>query len=171
MRIIYNQIPTLFVDVYDPNLHTLWYELGEFTGILINQIGQEIDHMAWNNLPQGEFILRIYANDSFGYLNNSFILILYKDTLAPRIVINLPHDHTYWNSRPSINLTVYDPNLDKIWFKIGTVQSWLENNTEIFISEYIWSNLQDGQFIIEIYANDNLGHINDTIKLILYKDI
>ncbi|MHA2281378.1 MAG: lamin tail domain-containing protein [Promethearchaeota archaeon] len=167
---LYNQPPFLDIYAIEPNLHTLWYEIGEFTGILQNHIGQEIDEAAWNNLPQGEFQLYIYANDSFGYLNNSLTLILYKDTLAPRIIINLPLNQTYWDSRPRINITVYDPNLDKIWYKIGTVNSSLENNTETLISESIWSNLPEEQFIIEIFAIDYLGQINKTGKLILYKD-
>ncbi|MFX0003405.1 MAG: hypothetical protein ACFE9J_07970 [Candidatus Hermodarchaeota archaeon] len=167
---IYNEPPFLDIYAIDPNLQTLWYQIEEFSGVLENYVGQKIDQTIWNILPQGEFQLYIYANDSFGYLNNSFTLTLYKDTLAPSIVINLPHNETYWNSRPKINITAYDPYLDKIWYKIGTVYSWLENNTETLITDYIWSSLPDGQFIIEVYANDYLGHINDTYKLILYKD-
>ncbi|MFX0104203.1 MAG: lamin tail domain-containing protein [Candidatus Hodarchaeota archaeon] len=167
---LYNHAPILDVYAVDPNLHILWYEIGEYSGILQNHIGEQIDQSIWNILPQGQFQLYIYANDSFGYLNNSLKLTLYKDTLAPRIIINLPYNQTYWKSRPIINITVYDPNLDKIWYKIGTNHSWIENNTETFISDYIWSNLPDGKFIIEIYASDSLSHINDTYKLVLYKD-
>jgi len=167
---IYNQPPFLDIYAIDPNLQTLWYQIGEFSGVLENHVGKTIDQTIWNILPQGQFQLCIYANDSFGYLNNSLTLTLHKDTLAPRIIINLPYNETYWNSRPKINITAYDPYLDKIWYKIGTVYSWLENNTETLVSDYIWSNLPDGQFIIEFFANDYLGHINDTYKLILYKD-
>ncbi|MFX1427169.1 MAG: hypothetical protein ACFFBE_12010 [Promethearchaeota archaeon] len=166
----HNQPPIIHIYAVDPNLHTLWYEIGDFTGVLQNHIGQELDQSIWKNLPQGRFQLFIYANDSFGDLNNTLSLILYKDTLAPRVLINLPNNQTYWDSRPSINVTVYDPNLDKIWYKIGTEYVWLENNTETLISDDIWSNLQEGKFVVEIYANDYFGQINNTYKLILYKD-
>jgi parallel beta-helix repeat protein len=169
-NIYYNQPPIFDFYAFDPNLHTLWYEIGEFTRILQNHIGQEIDYSIWNNLPQGEFKVYIFANDSFGYLNNSLTLSLYKDTLAPRIIINLPDNQTYWNSRPTINILVYDSNLDKIWYKIGTTYTWLENNTDSLISDYIWSNLPEGRFTIDVFANDSLGHINNTYSLILYKD-
>jgi len=166
----YSQPPILNIYAIDPNLESLWYKIGEFAGVLQNHIEYEIDQSIWSILPQGQFNIYLYANDSFGYLNSSLILTLYKDTLAPRIIINLPHNQTYWNSNPSINITAYDPNLEKIWYKIGINYSLLENNTKILISDYIWSNLPEGRFVIEIYASDNLGQINDTYKLILYKD-
>jgi len=111
-----------------------------------------------------------FANDSAGNLNSSLMLTLYKDTLAPFITVNLPLNNTYWNSRPVLNVTAFDPNLLSISYKVLTfVPIDLESNEEVFLNQGIWDILTEGPFIIEILAKDTLGN-NDSIKLTLHKD-
>ncbi|MFX1349063.1 MAG: hypothetical protein ACFE92_10360, partial [Promethearchaeota archaeon] len=166
----YAQPPIIDIAATDPNFDSLWYKIGEFTEFLPNHIEIEIDEYIWNSLPQGKFEMHIYANDSYGYLNNYYSLTLYKDTLAPRIVINSPTNQTYWNTYPIINVTVFEPNLDVLMYEFGGVYSFLTNNTEEYLIPYIWGSLVEGNFTIQIYARDIFGHINDSCILTLFKD-
>ncbi|MFX0144936.1 MAG: hypothetical protein ACFE9C_12755, partial [Candidatus Hodarchaeota archaeon] len=165
----YSSPPAISIIAYDVNLETLWYVVN--SNKIILQSGPEpLDSFVWDNLPQGEFQLLIFANDSAGNLNDNYILTLYKDTLAPIISINSPQNNTFWNSRPILDVIAYDPNLESISYKaLGYSALPLLNNTPSLFNNLIWTEISDGIFIIEILAEDSLGNIN-YINLSLYKD-
>ncbi|MFW9894685.1 MAG: hypothetical protein ACFFD7_02660, partial [Candidatus Thorarchaeota archaeon] len=165
----YNTMPIFNIIASDPNLDTLWYRIGS-NEIKITQLFQEFDAFIWNSLDQGEFQIEIFANDTFGYVNSSLLLTLYKDTLPPKVVINSPLNQTYWNSNPILNVTVFDPNLKIIYYRVGSEYKSLDNNTATFLLSYIWNGLPQGEFQIEIFANDTFGHLNDSYTLTLFKD-
>ncbi|MFX1557908.1 MAG: hypothetical protein ACFFC9_11695, partial [Promethearchaeota archaeon] len=162
--------PDIQVTATDPNLDSIWYDVGGIKILLTNGISEPLSSSIWDSLSEGEFILRIYANDTMGYINDTFILTLYKDTLAPFIVINNPQNQTYYNIRPSINITAYDPNLTNMYYMVGTNQVPLTNNVEQLLDINIWNSLEQGVFNIYIYAWDSLNHLNDTYVITLYKD-
>ncbi|MFX0104204.1 MAG: hypothetical protein ACFE75_01780, partial [Candidatus Hodarchaeota archaeon] len=165
----FNIPPSLYITASDPNLDTLWYKVeGKEIEIILSI--QDFDDGIWNSLDQGEFQIMIFANDTFGHVNSNFSLILHKDTLPPKVVINSPLNQTYWNSEPILNITVYDPNLKSIYYIIGTAIAWLTNNTESLLSTSIWDDLLEGEFRIQLYAEDDFGYINDSYIMILYKD-
>jgi hypothetical protein len=166
----WNHAPPINVTSFDPNLDTIWYRLGTVNITITNNTEQDLDISLWNSLEQGMFNLFIYANDTLGYINDAIILTLYKDTVEPLIIINSPNNLTYWNTSPPINITALDPNLDTIWYKVGTEYESLMNNTEDFLEISIWNDLEQGEFIIEIFANDSFGYINNHFTLTLYKD-
>ena len=129
----------------------------------------------WNILPQGKFTIEIYANDTLGYMNDPFILVFLKDTLAPKLVINQP-DEYYYDSAPSINITVYDPNFYSIYYTvIGYLPDTIPllNNTDVPLNPDIWNSLPDGVFLVSITAfdifPDFFSHPNNTI-ITLCKD-
>ncbi|MBY9016487.1 MAG: hypothetical protein KGD68_12400 [Candidatus Lokiarchaeota archaeon] len=165
--------PNFRVKVYDPNLYSIWYRVGS-TDITINNDTIIIfDDTIWNSLSQGLFTIEIFAVDVLGYLNDSFTLTFYKDTLAPKLIITLPDDNSYFNSPPPINITVFDPNFISLTYTvIGylPVNIWLENSTEELLNQDIWDSLPQGEFLISITAYDSFGHLNNTYILTLYKD-
>ncbi|UCC18300.1 MAG: right-handed parallel beta-helix repeat-containing protein, partial [Promethearchaeota archaeon] len=126
----WNTPPPINVTVYDPNFDSLWYKVGADTEPLANNTEELLLGSIWSGLGQGSFQLEIYANDTAGNLNDTHVLILYKDNANPTIVINTPENQTYWNTPPPINVTVYDPNFDSLWYKVGADAEPLANNTE-----------------------------------------
>ncbi|GAH22782.1 unnamed protein product, partial [marine sediment metagenome] len=75
-------------------------------------VSEPLDSSIWSSLPdEGQFAINFFANDSAGNLNDNIILTLYKDTVAPLVIINLPLNNTYWRVEPVFNITAYDSNL------------------------------------------------------------
>ena len=122
-------------------------------------------------LPQGMYIIYIFANDTAGNLNDTYVLTLYKDTQAPEIVINNPVNNSYSGIAPYINLTYYDPNNDSLWFGFAGNNYTVFNNTNQQLNVGDWNALPEGPYQVYIYANDTYGYLNDTLVLTLYKDI
>ncbi|MFX0039931.1 MAG: hypothetical protein ACFFB9_02630, partial [Promethearchaeota archaeon] len=164
----YSVPPTLYIVASDPNLDSLWYKVGN-NEREITQI-QDLANTIWNSLDQGEFYIQIFANDTYGHVNSNFTLKLYKDTLPPKVVINSPLNQTYWNTRPILNITAFDPNLESIYYKIGDTYAFLGNNIQSLLPSPIWESISEGEFQIQIFAEDKFGHINNSFTITLYKD-
>ncbi|MFX1566988.1 MAG: hypothetical protein ACFFCV_01325 [Promethearchaeota archaeon] len=165
--------PTFRVSVFEPNIDTIWYRVGMTNVFISNNTDTALESAIWNILPQGSFTIEVFANDTLGYINDPIIVIFKKDTLAPKLVINQPIDFTYYDSRPSFNITVYDPNSaipDCTYTVSGYSPIWLENNTKVLLDPIIWGDLADGEFLVYIVAYDTFGHVNNSIILTLYKD-
>jgi len=138
---------------------------------LNNNQDQELDSTIWVNLPsEGIFQLYIFANDSAGNMAQTFIT-LYKDILNPRVTVNLPNDMTYWNTPFLINVSAYDYNLDSIWYQVeATAPIEINNKEEVLLDTGRWNGLGQGKFTLSFFIYDELGHVNDTFVLTLYKD-
>ncbi|MFX0005997.1 MAG: hypothetical protein ACFFAV_04620 [Candidatus Hermodarchaeota archaeon] len=162
--------PILNISFFDPNPDSLWYEIGSFHGSLINSVEQTIDPLIWNSLEQGKHQLFIFANDTAGNVNDTYVFTIYKDTLAPLIVINSPVDGSTSNTPPIFNVTCFDPNFDTLWYGIGIINIIITNNTDQSLDWVIWNELPEGMYQIFIYANDTFGHLNNLFTLVLYKD-
>ncbi len=171
----YNEEPTFRITVYEPNIDSIWYRVGSTNIAVINNTIIVLNDTIWNGLSQGKFIIEVFAEDILGYLNDSITLTFYKDTLAPKLVINQPYDGNYCNSPPPIDITVYDPNFlafSLTYTVIGYLPDAisLENNTEVLLNLAIWNSLPQGEFLISITARDIFNQRNDTFVLTLYKD-
>ncbi len=171
---VYSEAPTMDISISDLNPGSIWYTVNTLgTNVILSGL-EALDSTIWSDLDQGEFQVYIFANDSAGNLNDSVILTLYKDTVAPLVTVNLPLNNTYWSDNLDLifNVTAYDPNLDSIYYQVlGRPQRYLTNNTDAVFSTPDWILLQPGPFFVDIFAEDSLGNINDSIRLILYKDI
>ena len=154
----------------DVNLDTLWYSVMG-TKVIVEFGPESFDQTIWDNLPQGEFQVLIFANDSAGNLNDTYTLTLFKDTLGPILIINSPQNNTYWNSRPLLNVTAFDVNFDSIRYEVLSYSSFLTNNTEVLMDPFVWSQIPEGTFILNIIAEDSLGNINNSVYITLIKDI
>ncbi|MFX0007373.1 MAG: hypothetical protein ACFFAV_11695, partial [Candidatus Hermodarchaeota archaeon] len=169
----YNSPPFFNVSAFDPNLDTIWYSINNINKTLTNNTLQQLDLSIWNGLPEeGEFQVYFYANDTFGYLNNNITLTLYRDIIAPNLIINTPSNNTYWKVAPTINVIVMDSYLHTIWYRVLGTNIILLNNTDQQLNSNIWENLpEEGEFTIYFYANDTSGNINNFSILKLHKDI
>jgi len=142
----YNDRPTLIIVADDINLDDVWYSV-EGTNVLLSGGPEYLDSSIWDSLNQGEFQINIFANDSAGNVNNSIILTLYKDTIAPLVTINLPLNNTHWKLSPIFNVVAYDQNPVTIWYQVvGYSSILLSNNTDEPLISPIWFDLSDGQF-------------------------
>ncbi|MFX1281026.1 MAG: hypothetical protein ACFFA3_16875 [Promethearchaeota archaeon] len=161
--------PSFHISVYEPNLLRIWYRVGETNITLPNDSDITLDSSIWDSLPQGKFVIEIFAEDMLGYINDPLNLTFYKDTLAPQLIINTPSDQAYYNSPPPINITVLDPNFNSLTYTVMGSTFWLENNTEELLDQGIWDSLPQGPFTVSISAFDSFGHPNNTF-ITIYKD-
>ena len=173
---VWDEAPDIFVSVTDLNFNSTWYSVNSTNGwsnniTLTNNQAQELDVIIWNNLPaEGTFQLYVFANDTAGNLNMNFITI-FKDILFPRVKINFPNNHTYWDAPPAINISAYDFNLESIWYQVETTAPIrINNNEEVLLDIGRWDNLIQGEFTVSFYVYDILDHVNDTFVLTLFKD-
>ncbi|MFX0167686.1 MAG: hypothetical protein ACFE9V_20380, partial [Candidatus Hodarchaeota archaeon] len=98
----------------------------------------------------------------------SFTILI--DTDNPLILVNSPFNNTYIANAPVLNIFAEDPNLDSIWYRVGSNNVSLVNNVDQQLESVIWDSLLEGPFQIYIYANDTFGHLNNSFILTIYKD-
>ncbi|GAG60315.1 unnamed protein product, partial [marine sediment metagenome] len=101
------------------------------------------------------------------------MLTLLKDTSPPLVTINLPYNNTYWNDWDiiTINVEAFDPNLAEIRYTVSGQSVILVNGSDTIFAWLIWDDyIEEGPFIMEIFAEDIFGYTNDSFKLTLYKD-
>jgi hypothetical protein len=162
--------PVYNVEITDFNgIDTMWYSLdGGLTNTIFTTNGS-INQAIWDSIGDGYFTLQFYANNSIGTTGYSEVSIV-KDVYAPTITINNPINNLYCNEAPIINIYASDINFDKLWCEIGNNTILLKNNVDFELNSSIWDDLLEGSFQVFIFANDTLGHLNDTVILDLFKD-
>jgi len=165
--------PPLNITAIDENVDTIWYRVGSNTFILTNNTEEDLESLLWAALSEGVFTIEIFANDTAGNLNNTYILTLTKDTLAPVVTVTFPQENsTIGINPPQISVSISDVTLDQTWYVIvGNNRNYTFTGTEgsniITIPQAIWEALPDGSITIIFYANDSLGRIgSDSINLI-----
>ncbi|GAH55638.1 unnamed protein product, partial [marine sediment metagenome] len=132
-----------------------------------------INQDAWSNFGSGTVTIKFYINDSFGKIGFDEVFIR-KDIDMPIITINSPMNHTAFATSLFINLTIDEDNLDKVWYSINNtlIDITVNDNDNVtqLIDLFIWNSLPQGDFNVELFANDTLGNINNFITLPLSKD-
>ena len=160
--------PFINISIVEPNLHSVWYSVDNMIIDLTDNLTQYFDFFIWNNLPQGTFILDLFANDTLGNLNNLFQLNLSKDTIGPNITIILPNENQNVDrNAPFFELTLFDENdIDICWYAIDGDNTSIQFTGTIGridedLWEYIWDNMTQGDIItIRFYSIDKLGNVN-----------
>ncbi|MFX1427834.1 MAG: hypothetical protein ACFFBE_15375, partial [Promethearchaeota archaeon] len=162
--------PSFNVEINSVNgIDAMWYSLdGGLTNTTFTTNGS-INQAIWDNIEDGYVNLQFYANNSVGIRGSSVVLII-KDVDAPKVTIATPYNNSYCNKAPIINVHASDVNLDKVWCKIGSNNISLINDANCELNSSIWNTLPQGVFQVSICANDTLGHLNESIILMLCKD-
>ncbi|GAG87254.1 unnamed protein product, partial [marine sediment metagenome] len=162
--------PNFLIYKSGSELQSTWYTLDNgITNITFTGLSGTINQTVWDNSDLEIITLRFYINDSFGKIGFDEVSIR-KDTDMPIIIVNSPIDHTAFASEPFINLTIIEPNLDKVWYRINNDLIYITDNLTQYIELFIWDSLPQGEFKVELYANDTNGNRNNFNTLYLSKD-
>ncbi len=154
--------------------NSTWYSLNETSNYTINKLTGQVNQTIWDKFGNGTLTLSFFVNDSKGNIDFDEIEI-YKETHTssiniPIVKINSPQNYTYWNSTPTINSCVYTPHPNYTWYSIGNDCIFIDNNTNYLLNNSIWEKITDGEFVVNFYANNSEGDINDSCYVKLYKD-
>ncbi len=148
------------IEATDTNLDSIWYEVNGQRVFISSGVTVLFDNEIWVGLPEGAFIIEIYANDTFGHLNDTYSLLLYKDTTAPILTINSPIQDQGFIDAPTFSITITELNLNTMWYVIvsdGTTKHIITSTTGS-IDVSAWNSLTDGTITIRFYANDTAGN-------------
>ena len=127
----------------DEGIDKIWYNIdgGEnFT----------IDKNITFNASEGSHILHLFANDTAGNLNSTFVTFSI-DTIPPSISIISPQNMTYNNAAILVNVS---SDGSSIWY------DW--NGTDITYTTPVYVTFNEGPNILYAYANDTTGNTNST---------
>jgi len=88
----------------------------------------------------------------------------------PILSISYPLNESYWNTEPMINVIATDGTLQYLWYNVSNYREFLQSDVSESLRTDIWNSLPEGPFLIEFFANDSIGNVNDTCKYLLTKD-
>ena len=171
------QAPDFTVSITEPNLNTTWYSIfnqsqwsANFTFVGTTET---INQTAWDWAGLTIITLRVYANDSKGYMDFDNINMT-KDFTSPIVTINNPNPNDEIGSiSPSYDLTIIEANLDTTWYEIWNGFQWSVPYTFIgttgSINQTLWTSLPDGSLNITFYANDTANNIGNA-SVVVIKD-
>ena len=147
--------------IIEGNLDSMWYSLNDDLNISFTGTTGTIAQSEWDKCENGSVIIRFYVNDSLG--NFAFEeIIVNKDIFIPEITINNPITlQLVGKNAFKYNITVLEPNLDKIWYTLN--DSSYQNiifDTLGHIDQGIWDLFGSGTIRVKFYANDSAGNIS-----------
>ncbi len=164
MKIYAFEAPDYGIITEGGDISMKWYSLSNISyssdNITVFSSTEQLDPFFWNKFGNGTILLRFYTNDS---MNNIVVdeLLLFKDIIMPNITIIGPlNNETYRTDPPHFNLSIFEGNLDTIWY---TLDGGLTNHTCLVtgqIDPTLWEALPDGLVTIRFYANDTSGNWN-----------
>ncbi|MHA2398490.1 MAG: DUF2341 domain-containing protein [Promethearchaeota archaeon] len=95
----YGTAPLINILASDANLEYIWYEVNTIPISLGNNVDQQLDTSIWDSLPEGEFNIYLFANDTVSHLSDPIMITLYKDTVAPvaPLLLNFPQGEVSGN--------------------------------------------------------------------------
>ncbi|MBA2860537.1 Ig-like domain-containing protein, partial [Methanococcus maripaludis] len=117
---------------------------------------------------EGEYFVRIYANDSFGRINLTETLDFMVDWHAPAIIINNPVNGLYTNiTNTTLNFTITDNVCESVICNIS-VNGNLVNSSEANTSQVLTYKLtlSEGKNNITITAIDDVGNVGETSAIV-----
>ncbi len=151
--------PSFNVEIGDTNLDTMWYTLDNGLTITTFITNGTINQALWDALPEGNVIIKFYANNSAGNVGFAEISIR-KDVTAPIITINNPENSDVIGATaPNFDISVAELNLDKTWVSLNGGKNITFTGLTGTINQTLWDALLEGNVIIIFYANDTLGRI------------
>ncbi|MHA2197471.1 MAG: LamG-like jellyroll fold domain-containing protein [Promethearchaeota archaeon] len=161
--------PDITVNIYDPNLDKIWYQLENMSFTTSNYTWTGlIPQSTWDLMGNGTVSIKFYVNDTIGNLNSS-IVIVYKDITIPDIIISTPTLNNAFNDNsPDFAISVSGSNLNERWY---TLDDSITNHTFTGLSGRInqsaWDSQGDGIVTIKFYLTNKLGLVGfDEIQVI-----
>ncbi|MBA7710429.1 hypothetical protein ES703_119371 [subsurface metagenome] len=179
------------VSLDGPGLDEFWYRIHNgtkwsdnftFTAV-VGQLNKEIDQNYWvKYLGNGTWEIEFFLTDSVSPVltQTSIKTTFIKDTIAPHVLIDSPSNNgIVGDSPPSIVFNIVEGNLHQIWYSLYdgvfygnfTYLDEIEDEMDEILNTY-WEKVRNGTIIIQFWANDTGGNVNNTIfTLSLRKDI
>ncbi|KKL71485.1 hypothetical protein LCGC14_2094440, partial [marine sediment metagenome] len=165
-----NVSPSFIVEISDPNLDTIWYTVDGGVNNYIFTDNGSINQSAWNSLPEGNVVLRFYANDSVGNIEFADVTIR-KDVNAPIIAINNPQNSDVIGATaPNFDISIDELNLDKTWYSLNGGSNITFTGLIGTINQAAWNSLPEGNVDLRFYANDSVGNI-EFAEVTIRKDV
>lgn len=157
------------IEIQEPNIDTIWYNIEGFSTDFIIEENTSIDFPTWDSLPNGSVEVTFYANDTAGNVGFT-VFTVYKDIYDPVITINYPNEMDIFGlNSPEFELFIEESNPESIWFSIdgGVLNYTFSGNGSI--ESNIWDLIDNGTFYLTFYANDSASNIGE-VSLTLRKD-
>ncbi len=162
---IHNQLfgssaPIFALTISGANVNATWYTMdGGLTNYTFTGTSGTFNQVAWDSLPEGNVIIKFYAEDTLGRIGFQEVTIR-KDVNAPIITINNPQDSDVIGATaPNFNISIDELNLDKTWYSLNGGNNITFTELTGIINQALWDALPEGNVIIRFYANDTLGRI------------
>ncbi|GAH54815.1 unnamed protein product, partial [marine sediment metagenome] len=151
--------PNFEISIVESNLDKTWYSLNGGANITFTGLTGTINQALWDALPEGNVIIRFYANDTLGRIGFQEVTTR-KDVNAPIITINNPQDSDVIGATaPNFEISIVESNLDKTWYSLNGGANITFTGLTGTINQALWDALPEGNVIIRFYANDTLGRI------------
>lgn len=108
-----------------------------------------------------------------GKITDNFPICYNLDTFNPIITILSPEDNEVFSEdSPTLSITIEEYILWGFWYTLdGGEHNFTSvgdiNEAHVKINEAFWDNLNDGEYLLEVYARDiagNVGYVNITIE-------
>ncbi|MFX1364636.1 MAG: hypothetical protein ACFE9Y_06875, partial [Promethearchaeota archaeon] len=169
-KLIGTDAPSFTISIIGSEIEATWYTLDNGLTIYIFEgLDGIINQTEWDKYGYGSITIKFFINNSVGKIGYD-IIVLRKDPDAPSIIINKPLDQKFFASAPFINISIIEPNLNSVWYRVAGEIIYITDNLTQFLDSSIWNNLPEGTFTLELFADDILGNLNNSIQLSLIKD-
>ncbi|TFG22518.1 MAG: hypothetical protein EU529_10300, partial [Promethearchaeota archaeon] len=143
----------------------------------------EVDQFVWDYMDNGTVIIRIFANDSLGYVGSAEVTVI-KDIVEPIISITKPaFNDIFGNNTMNFTISVSGDDLDTIWYMLinGTDSNDYTSNftysetvsagsIEDTIQYSLWNQFENGTVIIRFFLNRTNGLMTSD-EVLVRKDI
>jgi len=116
--------PNITIYTAGHELNTTWYSLdGGLTNFTFSGLSVVVNQTAWDNYGFGDVTIQFYVNDSLGVIGFDVITVR-KDPYPPEVTIAFIDpisNNSYCATEPTFRITVYEPNIDSIWYRVGLI--------------------------------------------------
>jgi PGF-pre-PGF domain-containing protein len=129
----------------------------------------------FSTFADGNYTLQIIANDSLGNINNTVFTNFIVDSNNPEIIeiISPINGANFSEGLVVFNVSVNDSlsGVDLVLFNISNTTFFSQEFFAINTHETFWSNsinvsnLTEGNYVLQIVANDSANNINNTVTL------
>jgi parallel beta-helix repeat protein len=153
--------PIYNLSIYDFSFNASWYTINnESIKYIIETNFGSINQEIWDSLPDGNVIIKFYANDTLGNINFTEVVIR-KDTNEPLITIHTPISNMIFGAiSPEFNISIEEETSVYCWYTVeGVVGNYSFSSLNGTINQSAWNDIHEGALNITFYVRDEVGNI------------
>ena len=149
-----------------------WYLLEDLNAVANYNNDWSLPASVWSDLQEGNTTIDVRAKDEAGNEKiSSNVFYIKKDTVAPSIIDNQNGDNTWRktnNGTYDVDFSDSTSKLDKLsvnisggnWHLLEDLNAVANYNNDWSLPASVWSDLEEGQTNINIWAKDEAGNEN-----------